>query len=426
MAMSLTSPRAASFALVALLVALLAACRSNATALVGAHVLAEDGTHFVPDQTVLVVGERIERIGPRGSLAPPAGARVIDARGGFLIPGLADAHGHPPDAEEDALSFEQYLLMQLAAGVTSVRSMRGTPGQLAWRERIARGEVDGPALTVAGMLEDLSAGEAVARARELAARGYDHLKLLGGVEREAYLALAAEARALGLPLTGHVPDGIALDDVLAAAQHVEHLGGFAAALTAGADPAELARRAATAGIFQCPTQHFRETYWRSEGAEALRARAGVELMPRDDVARWERWLAEAPYTPEERAQALRESPARLALLRAFHEAGARLLVSGSHGWFLPPGYSMLGEMQLYARAGIPNDAILRAASTELAAFHGAEEERGRIAPGQRADLVLLGADPLAELENLRTLRGTMARGRWYEADELRARIVALR
>ena len=402
MAMSLTSPRAASFALVALLVALLAACRSNATALVGAHVLAEDGTHFVPDQTVLVVGERIERIGPRGSLAPPAGARVIDARGGFLIPGLADAHGHPPDAEEDALSFEQYLLMQLAAGVTSVRSMRGTPGQLAWRERIARGEVDGPAL------------------------GYDHLKLLGGVEREAYLALAAEARALGLPLTGHVPDGIALDDVLAAGQHVEHLGGFAAALTAGADPAELARRAATAGIFQCPTQHFRETYWRSEGAEALRARAGVELMPRDDVARWERWLAEAPYTPEERAQALRESPARLALLRAFHEAGARLLVSGSHGWFLPPGYSMLGEMQLYARAGIPNDAILRAASTELAAFHGAEEERGRIAPGQRADLVLLGADPLAELENLRTLRGTMARGRWYEADELRARIGALR
>jgi len=159
--------------------------------------------------------------------------------------------------------------MQLAAGVTSVRSMRGTEGQLEWRERIARGEVDGPRLFVAGMLEDVSAGEARERVRELAARGYDHLKILGGVDRAAYLALAEEARAVGLPFCGHVPDGIALDDVLAVGQGVEHLMGFTAALQAGSSPAELARRAAEALVFQCPTQHFRLTYWRAEGCSPL-------------------------------------------------------------------------------------------------------------------------------------------------------------
>ena len=389
-------------------------------------MLAADFERFLPDQTVLVVGDVIERTGPTGSFSLPPGTRSIDARGKWLIPGLADAHGHPPDSEEDAISFEQYLLMQLAAGVTSVRSMRGTEGQLEWRERIARGEVEGPRLFVAGMLEDVPAGEARERVRALAARGYDHLKILGGVDREAYLALAEETRAVGLPFCGHVPDGIALDDVLAVGQGVEHLMGFTAALQAGSSPAEIARRAAEAHVFQCPTQHFRLTYWRAENPAEMRARAGVEWMPRSDVEHWERWLAEEPPDPAERERALAEVPARLAFLRALAEAGAPLLVSGSHGWWIPPGFGVVDEMELFAAAGIPSSAILRAASSELAAFYAREDEWGRIAPGQRADLVLLSADPLADVANVRRIEGTMARGRWFEQAELLHRIAELR
>jgi imidazolonepropionase-like amidohydrolase len=339
------------------------ACRTvDATAFVGVHALAPDFRSFVPGQTVLVVGERIERVGPEGSFELPAGTRRIEARGEWLIPGLADAHGHPPDAEEDALGFEQYLLMQLAAGVTSVRSMRGTEGQLDWRERIAQGIVDGPALYVAGMLEDLDVAGGRERVRALAAAGYDHLKLLGGVERDAYFALADEARAVGLPFCGHVPEGITLADVQAAGQGVEHLGGFTAALAAGTPAAELAALAAEARIFQCPTQHFRQTYWRSEPADALRARPGVEWMPRTDRAHWERWLSEEAPPAAERERALAETPARLAFLRALYDAGAPLLVSGSHGWWIPPGFGVHAEMELFATAGIPAWAILRAAS----------------------------------------------------------------
>jgi imidazolonepropionase-like amidohydrolase len=412
--------------LVASLALVSGACRASATAFVGANVLAPDFQRFRPDQTVLVSGEVIERVGPAGSFALPPGTRTIDARGKWLIPGLADAHGHPPDAEDDALSFEQYLLMQLAAGVTSVRSMRGTEVQLEWRERIARGEVDGPRLFVAGMLEDTRVGEARERVQALAARGYDHLKILGGVDREAYLALAEEARAVGLPFCGHVPDGIALDDVLAVGQGVEHLMGFTAALQAGSSPAELAHRAAEAHVFQCPTQYFRQTYWRADDAAEMRARAGVEWMPRADRERWERWLAEEPPDPAERERALAEVPARFAFLRALAEAGAPLLVSGSHGWWIPPGFGVIDEMELFAAAGLPSSAILRAASSELAAFYGREDEWGRIAPGQRADLVLLSADPLADVANVRRIEGTMARGRWLDEAELLRRIAKLR
>ncbi|MSR62643.1 MAG: hypothetical protein EXS08_09395 [Planctomycetes bacterium] len=409
---------------------LLGACRSNAIAFVGANVLAPDGERFEPGRTVLVVGERIARVGPDGSFALPIGARTLDAHGRWLIPGLADAHGHPPDAEGDAISFEQYLLMQLAAGVTSVRSMRGTPAQLEWRARIARGEVDGPTLYVAGMLDDpaadpLTAEGARDRVRALAAAGYDHLKLLGGVDRATYFALAEEARAVGLPFCGHAPEGIVLADVLEAGQGVEHLGAFASALEAGADPRALAQQAAEAYLFQCPTQHFRLTYLHAEPPEVLRARDGVEWMPRADRERWEHWLTDEPLEPAARERGLASVPARLAFLRALDEAGAPLLVSGSHGWFIPPGFGMLEELRLYARAGISNAHALRDASRTLAEFYGAASF-GAIAPGQRADLVLLAADPLAQLDNLRHIEGTLARGKWYEQAELLARIGALR
>ena len=100
------------------------------TAFVHVTVVPMDSERLLPDQTVLVRGERIAALGASASLPVPAGARVIEGRGKYLMPGLAEMHAH--------LTREEDLALYLARGVTTVRNMWGTPMHLAWRERIAK------------------------------------------------------------------------------------------------------------------------------------------------------------------------------------------------------------------------------------------------------------------------------------------------
>jgi hypothetical protein len=115
-------------------------------AFVGVTVLPLETAAALPDQTVVVRGDRIERVGSRTAVSVPAGARVIDGHGRYLMPGLIDMHVH--------LGRTQDLAIMLALGVTTVRNMWGAPIHLAWRDRIARGELRGPTIVTAGPILD--------------------------------------------------------------------------------------------------------------------------------------------------------------------------------------------------------------------------------------------------------------------------------
>ncbi|MDQ3790138.1 MAG: amidohydrolase, partial [Actinomycetota bacterium] len=186
--------------------------RGGGTAFTNATVIDPASDRVLPDVTVLIRGDTIVDVGRH---APPPDARVVDLRGRFVIPGLADMHAH---ALAEGIDHGLYV----ANGVTTVREMAGSPLARDWRDRIEAGTLLGPRYTVGSRLIDGApsiwdpawldvvqvSDPATARAavREEIARGADFIKVYSRLPRDAYRALAAEAQRHGVPFAGHCPD----------------------------------------------------------------------------------------------------------------------------------------------------------------------------------------------------------------------------
>jgi imidazolonepropionase-like amidohydrolase len=425
---------------------------NSATAFVDVTVVPMDTERLVPGQTVLIQDGRITALGPTESTPVPPGARRIDGRGRYLMPGLADMHVH--------LFFmaEGDLRIFLANGVTFVRGMWGTPRDLQWRERIARGELLGPTLVTAGPLidgkppiwdesvvaETFADGERIVLEQKKA--GYDFIKVYNRLTPEAYAGLVATAKREGLPFAGHVPFSMGLEGVFAAGQRsIEHLTGYLESLQAEnsevrgkwdwasrlrqidyVDEAKLLQvveATKQSGIWNCPTLFLPRRYVSSEEAQVLARQPEMRF-----VASWvrEMWEPSKDFrlkdlTAEDFARLRRRDALLLKVTRALHDAGARLLLGTDTGNpYVLPGFSVHEELALLVQAGLTPYEALRAGTRDAAEFIGQLEEFGTVAPGKRADLLLLEANPLEDVANARRRSGVMVRGRWLPEEELRA------
>ena len=150
------------------------------TAFVGVTVVPMDSERTLDDQTVVVEGTRITAMGAAGEVTVPAGAQVIDGPGRYLIPGLAEMHGHLPNPNTSADVTENVLFLYVANGVTTVRGMQGHPAQLALRERVRDGELVGPQLVLGspamGGNNVATVEDAERLVREYAAAGFGCLR----------------------------------------------------------------------------------------------------------------------------------------------------------------------------------------------------------------------------------------------------------
>ena len=199
-----------------------------------AHVTVIDctGSAPKPNSTVVIAGGHIAAVGPSDRVSIPAGARVVDGNGKFLIPGLWDMHGHLTDATEDAFPL---LIMN---GVTGVRDMGGELDQIdRWRAEIQNGTrvgphiiragpfVDGPKEGVPHRLTVRTPEEARRAVHELKAKGVDFIKVHNALPPEAFFALMDEARKEHIPVAVHLPKGVssaeASDAGVASLEHIE-------------------------------------------------------------------------------------------------------------------------------------------------------------------------------------------------------------
>jgi imidazolonepropionase-like amidohydrolase len=405
-----------------------------------------------PPTSVVVRDGRVAAIGER---ATGAGLARLDGRGRFLAPGFWDMHAHSFQ-HSPQVDFPLWI----ANGVTSVRDMMDCPGERdsliacvadkrRWNAQGEAGRLAAPRFVAIASyyLEDpsLTPAQVSARAAAYQARGIGALKVYNRLTRPAYFRAAAEARRRGMRLVGHLPKAVPLDEAVDAGQSsFEHAHAFARhcfrrasdwrrgrldrlppiavaeAIVAEHDPAvcraafEAIRRA---GAWYVPTHVTREED----------ARAGDPAFVEDPRLRYldplSRWAyrddlsgTRAAYPGEPGERALRAYFEHgLRLTGAAHAAGVQVLVGTDTAL---GGFRYHDEMAHLARAGLAPGAILRAATIDAARYAGLERTSGTVEVGKRADLVLLDADPLADIGNARRINAVFVNGRLYDRQRL--------
>ena len=338
------------------------------------------------NMSVLIRGRRITAVGAADTMETPAGATVIDGSDKFLIPGLWDTHAHLSYWGEDALE----LLVR--AGVTSIRELGGDPEEIGtWKAEIESDERIGPAMIWCGpFLEGLDGGdeyrfkiadqdEARYAARALQALGVDFLKIQPVIAPELVAALVDESRHLGLTVVGHLPRGVgAAQGAALGLRSIEHMSPYL--------------RLTDNEITTVIAAYLEHGTWMSP---ALYSMVAPLEAAGDDPAN------------DARVQRAYE------IVQRFHRAGVPILVGSNFAyrdWPQKPGSGLHGEMRVLVEAGLSEMEVIRLATATAAAFAGAAEETGAIRPGLSADMVLLDANPLADIRNTERISLVILRG----------------
>lgn len=433
------------------------AAREPVTVFENVTVIPLDRDGVVRGQTVVVRGEKIVSVGPANRAQVPAGATRIDGRGKYLMPGLAEMHAHvvgPQNPNHESVN-RDLMFLYVANGITSIRAMLGAPNQLPLREQLRRGEVLGPTMYVsAPSLNGNSApnpdsGAKLVRAHKAA--GYDFLKIHPGLSRETYDAIVRTANEVGLTWAGHVPPAVGLHRAIEVKQSgVDHLDGLLEAATpadmqqrllagpvplqewvSAVDPARfpgIARHMKSAGMWHVPTILIWENlYNQDEAPEALGAREEMKYWPRQQVANMVN--QKRNQVAAQQANGLTKEVAAMYLalrrqaLKAVADAGSLLMMgTDSPQLFMVPGFAMHREIGIIQQAGLTPQKIYESGTKNVALYVRDVLKQdgafGTVVAGNRADLVLLDANPLADVANLKRRAGVMVKGRWVSSAEI--------
>ncbi|MGD8564462.1 MAG: amidohydrolase family protein [Desulfarculaceae bacterium] len=423
------------------------------------------GEKIVKDQTVLVKGKKIIKIGPSRDVKIPKDAMVIKGAGAYLMPGLADMHMHTrPGWETDppVSPFKLYL----ANGVTTIRNFgpRGGSGEyvLRWRDEIKAGKRIGPAIYTCGPILYGPVENPPEVVRTQKDQGFDFIKLYSFLSKDEFHQAMATAKKLGIYTAGHIPFAVGLDGVLSEGMdEIAHIEELDFEFLDFDRTKKLGRMAWFRYIMDLTLQQWSASF--SLDMEAIDKRHGAAIAavvakvraarvpvcttlvvgqvivqklskPKAFLARPENaylppWHLEAFRRGEEKHLMMFKGYEAFApfkyrmeqmLLRKLKQAGVRLLLStdaGSGGMGIVPGFSLHDELEILVRNGFtPYEAIAAGtinASKTIKAMIG-KDDFGVIVEGKRADLILVNKNPLEDVANIKELRGVMAAGRWYD------------
>ena len=403
-------------------------------------------------QTVIVRGNRIVTVTPGATV--PAGARIIDGRGKFLIPGLWDMHVHA-----DIVYGRELLGLYVANGVTGVRDMAGGWQTLAgWRAEIRAGTLVGPRIIASGPyleggdtpiphIVTLTPEDGVRGVDSLVALGVDLVKVHGRLRPDVFFAIARRARQRGIPFGGHVSQAVGAQAASDSGQRsIEHMLAIPLPCMPAESLALRPRFPVQAAIARCRSTDLAPLYasfvrnstWVTP---TLTAMVEVASWPRrevpgDSLAKYlpdtlKRFVAgifpmpdSIPTGADSVGQALFAK--RLSQIVEMRRAGVGIM-TGTDAPLRnsPPGFGLLEEMTLLARGGLSNRDVLRAATLEPARYLAMTDSLGVVAPGMLADLVLLDANPLSDIGNVRRINTVIANGRVFTPADRRRLIAAI-
>jgi len=412
------------------------------------------------NRTVVITGNHITSVSDTAQFQSPKNARLIDATGEYLIPGLWDMHVHSAFGDWFPGGRDIILPLFIANGITGVRDMGGdAPVLLEWRKEIADGEIIGPRMVISGPMLDgylpdgklrfpssiaiTTPASAVAAVDSLKMQGADFIKVQSVISHDAYLAAAAEAHKQGLPIVGHVPDKVRITEVVEAGQKsIEHLMGIFEGCSTQEDEFirgkgnlklllstqdrqrcdSLSKLLAQNQIWQVPT-----LAWQRGGT--FLDQRDLKHQPLDQyVPAYWRDVTWRRFTEEMMPDLLRDPLAlrqeyftrNLQMVGALHHAGVPFMAGTdtAPGVYIMPGFSLHDELANFVEAGFTPMEALQTATSNPAKFLGMEASLGSVEPGKIADLVLLSANPLEHIGNTQRISVVIADGRLFDRAEL--------
>jgi imidazolonepropionase-like amidohydrolase len=398
-----------------------------------------------PGTSVLVRTGHIIRVGPDSAVMAAQGTEVIDAAGKFLMPGLWDNHQHFSNNDGP---------LDLANGVTSARDMANDlddfPARVA---RFDAGTELGPRVFKAGIIDGTgplagptkmrvdTPAQALKDVAWYADHGYGQIKIYSSVKPELVPLIADAAHARGLRVSGHVPAFMSAQMfVTAGADEIQHMNfivlnflfdqikdtrGTTRFTAVGEHAHELGPDNAKVQEFIRflkahhtvidPTMGIFEAFFCGDPAAPP---PGLEnIVPRFPAQVRRSQLSGALSVPKGQEAAYKEAfPSMLRLLKMLHDAGITI-VPGTDSL---SGYMLLHELELYARAGIAPAQVLRMATLTSAQVIGVDRERGTIAPGKWADMILIDGDPTVHIEDIHKATIVMKGGHIYQPAQIEA------
>jgi hypothetical protein len=449
----------ACLAVLLLLAADLAVARGNPErALAFTHVTVIDatGAPASTDMTVVVANQRIVDLGRTDDVTPPRGARIVDARGKYLIPGLWDMHVHTAFGDWLPPNERVTLPLFVANGVTGVRDMGSDLDVVEkWRAEIKAGRLLGPQIVLAGPMLDgpkpaFPASVPVANAAdgrrvvdELKAHGVDFIKIQSLIPRDGYFAAADEAGKVGLMFVGHVPDAVRASEASNAGQRsIEHFTGIFEGTSTQEDQLILGPKSVGVKVstfdperarslialmaknqtWQVPTLVWERGQWLVDDIDLSHDPLVIYAPAIWTKRTWPMFVREIIATMDTDPLPVRQHFVQMELdmTLAMFRAGVPFMAGTdtAAGVHIFPGFSLHDELGLFVRAGLTPMQALQTATRNPAVFLHRLADTGTIEKGKRADLVLLDANPLEDIANTRRIRAVVLAGRYFSRPDL--------
>ena len=419
----------------------------------GVNIIPMDKNEVLKNRDVVVKDGVITAINPSGKSSYSKDAVVIDAKGKYLLPGLAEMHAHVPPVDDLAPMKDVVMLFALK-GVTTIRGMLGHPRHLELRAKLQSGEIIGPRFITSGPSfngNSVKTPEAAsAMVREQKQAGYDFLKLHPGLTKENFAALATTAKEVNIPFAGHVSFDVGVWRAIDAGYAtIDHLDGFVESLVPGIENMKaeetglfglyIADKVDETGIqkltdslrnhhiWVVPTQALAERWFHpTRDADALGNEEEMKYMDAATVKNWVTTKKNLLNNPNyNAATASRLIDVRRKLIAACNKNGVGLLLgSDAPQVFDVPGFSVHHELRYLVDAGLTPYEALKTGTVNVGKFLG-RDDIGVIKVGAAADLLLLNNNPLENIEHSKNIEGVMMGTLWMNKEYIKAELKKL-
>ncbi|HEY0427548.1 MAG TPA: amidohydrolase family protein [Pyrinomonadaceae bacterium] len=406
--------------------------QKGALAITNANLIDGTGKAIVKDAVIITENGRITAVGTKSTVKIPKGARIFDAQGKYVLPGLWDMHAH----------FEQveWGPVYLAAGVTTVRdvgnefefmtSVRDSikAGRGLGPRILLAGIVDGDSPTALGIIRANTPDEAVAVVKRYHDAGFQQIKIYSSMKPDILKIICIEAHRFGMTVTGHVPNGMnAIQAVEAGMDQINHIQYLPEVLL----PKDYKGQRGVVPKIDFNSEDTKKTiqFFKDHNTVFDPTLVVFEWLfhPSDEpFSNFEPGAAKVPRElfapinntgfPAARAQFGRDYfKMFLDITGALHKAGLTIVAGTDQ---VVPGHSLRREIELYVKAGFTPMEAIQAATIVPARVMKMDKDSGTVETGKFADLILVEGNPLENISNIRNTKFVVAGGRMYDCAAL--------